>query len=115
MTSDQCKTVSEIYLKFIQSENIESWDELDNSLSKLEWLTSEELIIESKNLYDKHNESNVRCKLNHPKTQCMVPRIMDAVSAIIELYNDTKVLHPKNKYVLQYYLALDHTKFIVHD
>lgn len=113
MSKDQVQIVNEMYSRFIESEHEDSWDELDDALSHLDYLTNVELMNEVQILFDKHSDKNIRCKLNHPQSKCMAPKIMEAVLAIIQLYRETGVLHTKNKYICQYYLALTHTKFIL--
>jgi len=115
MTRDEQQIVSEVYSKFVQSEHLNSWDDLDDSLCLLESLTNVELANEAQVLFDTHSTGNVRCKLNHSPKLCMVPMLMEAVAAILKLWNETGMLHIKNKYVFQYYLALSHVKFIVLD
>lgn len=115
MTRDEQQTVSEVYSRFIQSEHLNSWDDLDDSLCLLEALTNVELANEVQILFDKHSAGNVRCKLNHSPRVCMAPKLMEAIFAILKLWNETGVLHAKNKYIFQYYLALTHVKFLISD
>lgn len=113
MSKDQASIVSQVYRRFLDSEQERIWDDLDNSLQQLEWLNDLELQKEAESLFVVHKTGNARCRLNHPAERCFVPTIIDAVKAILDLQKESKELHVRNKYILQYYLALTHTGFIV--
>lgn len=115
MSKDQVQIVNEMYSKFMESEHEDSWDDLDDALAHLDYLTNVEVMNETTILFDKHVNGNIRCKLNHPQSKCVAPKIAEAVLAIIQLYRETGVLHVKNRYICSYYLALTHTKFIIVD
>lgn len=114
MTPDQIKTVTEVYRKFADSDNDETeWTNIDEHMSSLEWLGDNQLTIEAEVKYNEQKKGTPRCPANHSHEHCFIPVVIDAVTAILDLYKETKQLHPKNKYILQYYLALSQDGFIV--
>jgi hypothetical protein len=115
LTSDQAKVITEVYRRFLDSEHQREWDDLDEQLEMSEWLNTEELTKEAEILMMNHKDAKPRCKLNHAEKDCFVPVIIEAVSHILSLYHETGYMSPRNKYVLQYYLALTGTGFIVLD
>jgi hypothetical protein len=106
ISSEQVKNITYIYDQFISSE-LKGWNELDNLLWALEWLDDSELYREAEVLYSYQKNKKMGCPYIHAEgTVCFVVRILEAVEAITDLYKETKNLHPKNKYILAYYLAL---------
>jgi hypothetical protein len=106
-------SIEKAYTRFLNSESDYEWDKLDDSLSQLEWLEDHELIKEAQLLYMQHSTGKVSCKLNHSDKHCFAPIIMDAVSQILKVYEQKGSLTAKHKYIIQYYLGLDHVGFIV--
>lgn len=115
MTQDQVKIVTRVYNKFFESETSSSWTEIDHYLSLLEFIDDDQLFRESDVLYSAHNRGIPTCDLNHPREECFIPIIMDAVKAILDLYKETNYLHKNNRYILQYYLALSQAQMILVD
>lgn len=114
MTKDQEEAVKTVFRKFSGDEEHRGWTEVDDDLSYLGYLTDEEIVIETEVQLNKHSEGKPRCTETHgPGSKCLVPVIIDAASAIVELYQQSKQIHSKNRYVLEYYLAFSHLGLIV--
>lgn len=114
MTPDQRSVVRKVYTHLLGHEN-RGWDELDDFVEYLDYLTNDELHRESDVLYSQHRGVAVKCQQKHKKEECFIPLLVDAVGAIIELYKETNHLPIKNKYILQYYLAMNQANMIVID
>lgn len=112
MTSEQSKMVSLVYRQFASSEEL-GWGELDENLCLLEYLDDDQLHREADVLLSKHQQGKPECRVKHEISACFVPKIIEAVSVILELYKETGNLHKNNRYVLQYYLALSQINHIV--
>lgn len=105
MTPEQVKTVQMVYHRFIDSET-DDWTNVDNVLESLESLSKEELVSESAIKYMKHSKGVFRCENDHEQEYCMAPFILESVGAILALYKETGNLHPRNAYILHYYLGM---------
>lgn len=114
MTQDQAKIVMAVYRKFAEQDeqNAEEWTPIDEYMEKLDWLNNGQLIIEAQVKYNEHKSGEPRCQYPHGKTECIVPIIVDAVMAILDLYKKTGNLHEKNRFILMYYLALSQANWI---
>lgn len=108
MSQDQAKTVSLVYRRLISIEEKEykKWSDIDESLSLLEYLDDKQTYREADSIYYKIKDKNPRCKMDHKASECFMPIFMEAVSAILKLYEKTESLHPKNKYILQNFIAM---------
>lgn len=111
MSKDQSDIVKLVYARFIESEE-DSWSDIDDNLEMWSWLSDKELITEAKVKIKTHSKGTFRCSQNHKQEHCMAPYILEAVEAIIGLYEKAKQLHEKNKYIILYYLALSELKLI---
>ena|SRR5579859_6158932 len=89
------------------------WDALDEYMQYLDYLDNDQLHREVDVAYCEHSKGLVRCEKDHPREECFMPMLYDAVGIILELFKETGQLHDKNKYILQYYLAMNHAKMIV--
>lgn len=106
LSPEQSKNIVHLFNKFLDSES-KGWSRIDDFLEMLEWLDDLELYRECDALYSIHKTKKMGCPYIHSEaTICFVNGILEAVEAIIELYKETGSLHPKNRYVLSYYLAL---------
>lgn len=105
MTPDQVEIVKLVYARFMESEE-EIWTELDENLEFFSYLTPEELISEAKIKYQIHSRDGIRCAQEHDVEFCFGPKVLEAVAAIISLYDDTKDLHVRNEYIISYYLVM---------
>jgi hypothetical protein len=115
MTKEQQQTVTQVYRKFYDSDSIdEGWTEIDEQMSMLEWLDDNQLVVEAAVLIQLQTQGQPRCDQNHPISECFVPTIIEAVGYILDLFGKSGNLHAKNKFILQYYLALSQIKFIVY-
>ena len=114
MTSDQKEVVKQVFQKFLDTDNAETeWTDVDEQMSMLEWIDDHQITIEAAVKIIEHSQGTPRCHHNHSLDECFVPLIIDAVKAILELYEETQNLHEKNRFILSYYLALSHVGFIV--
>jgi hypothetical protein len=111
MTQNEIKNVALVYNKLISREN-ESWDDLDDYLEMLEYMSNDEIYRESEVINTKHKGKNVGCDHDHQKEKCFIPVMVEVCESIMKFYLDKNELHPKNRYILQYYLALTHANFI---
>lgn len=115
MTDEQVKIIRAVYQRFRTSDNQETgWSDIDESMSMLTWLEDGQLTIEASLKIIEHSEGRPKCAQNHPIEDCFVPTIVEAVGIILDLYAKTGNLHSNNRFVLQYYLALSQTGFIIY-
>jgi hypothetical protein len=106
LTPEQSKNITYLYTKFLESE-VKTWTSLDSFLELLEFLDDDQIYRECEVLYSFHRVKNMGCPYDHGVgVTCFVPRVLEAVESILELYKDTGNLHPKNRYVLVTYLGL---------
>ena len=114
MTPEQRKVVTNAYNHLMEKES-RGWDGLDDCMDYLSYLDDDQLHREADVIYEQHANRQVRCKQDHPIEHCFIPMLVDATAAILELYKETNSLHPKNRYILQYYLAMQQVGMIVCD
>ncbi|MCX9024621.1 MAG: hypothetical protein OIN85_00830 [Candidatus Methanoperedens sp.] len=112
MSSDQKKVVIQTYNHLIENEK-RGWDDLDDYMEYLDYLDNAQLKREVDVIYANHRGQTVKCQQNHAKEKCFIPVLVEAVNAILELYKDKEDMHKKNRYILQYYLAMNHAKMIL--
>lgn len=116
MTDDQRKSVLRAYDHLLSKEKEkECWDGLDDCMWHLENLDDDQVHREADVIYCQHSHENARCKQEHPKEHCFIPLLVDAVGAILELYKETNNLHPKNRYILEYYLSMNQVELIIYE
>jgi hypothetical protein len=113
MTSDQAKSVAEVYRRFIDAEGIRGWTEVDDYLDALSWLDDDQLHREADVVFEIHKRGQVKCMADHDQSKCFVPRIVEVVGYILELYKETGNLHKNNRYILEYYLAYQQAGMII--
>lgn len=107
MTPDQVKTITAVLRKLSEYDTREmKWTDIDEAISMLSWISDEQLLKEAETQFTIHNTGSAKCSNTNPNHECFVPIILDAVQAIIDLNKTTKQLHCKNRYILEYYLAL---------
>lgn len=111
MTPDEIEIVKIVYQRFLESED-QIWTDVDSTLEMFEYLTDDEIIVESEVKIGKHAKNGIRCSLQHDRIDCFSPYILEAAEAIVKLYNNTNQLHPKNRYILSYYLAMSEVGLI---
>lgn len=114
MTPEQRKVVTQAYNHLLEKE-ARGWDGLDDCMDCLEYLDDDQLHREADVIHAQHTLGKVRCQQNHPIEHCFIPMLVDAASAILELYKETSSMHPKNRYILQYYLAMQQVGMIICD
>lgn len=111
MTKEESEAVKIVYNRLIDSEE-ENWSHIDDNLELCSYLSDSELIAECSIKYLSHSQGVFRCSQDHPIEFCMAPRFLHAVETILTLYCQTQQLHPKNKYILEYYLTMSEMKMI---
>ena len=111
MTVEEAQVVKMVYSRFIGTET-EEWSEIDDALEMMSWLKPKELVEESRLKYKEHSKGIFRCTQDHSIEHCLAPYILESVDAILALYDKTHELHPKNAYILTYYLSLSELKMI---
>lgn len=107
LAPEDAKVVRMVYNRFLENE-VEGWTTIDDILEILEYLTDEELIIQVKVRMEEHKKG-IRCKKEHEQSNCFAPFVYQAVESILTLED----LHPKNAYVLSYYLAMSEMGLIL--
>lgn len=114
MTKDQQDTVTKVYRRFYESDLADAeWTDIDEQMTMLEWLDDNQLATESRVKFNEHVNGKPRCMQDHTGSECFVPTIIEATSAILDLYESTSNLHEKNRFILRYYLALSQVGFIL--
>ncbi len=110
MSRDESQIVKLVYNRFIESEE-EIWTDLDDNLEMTGLMTNEELVKAAKTEANGHS-SGIRCKQDHGQHNCMAPLILESVNYILDLYGKTRELHPKNRYILEFYLSMSALRMI---
>lgn len=117
MSKDEQRVVSQVYARFhdLDSKTTNRWTRIDELMCLLQDLSNEQIIIESAVQCQTHKtKGQPRCKTDHPIDQCFVPTVIEGVEAILKLYTEnTDNLHPKNRFILSYYLVLSHLGYII--
>ena len=114
MDEHQQEVVKKVFKKFQDSDgNEKEWTELDEKMWMLDWLADGELAVEATVKLQEHKYGDPRCEADHPREKCFVPTIMEAISAILDLYAKTGFLPKNNRFVLMYYLMLSHLGMII--
>ena len=112
MTKEQVKITSQVYNHLMENEK-RGWDDLDDYLSYLEYLDNDQVHREADVVYCQQQGQDLRCHSEHPVEQCLIPIMVESVGAIIELFKETGNLHEKNRYILEYYLAMSQCGMIL--
>lgn len=112
ISREQRKVVVQVYLHLLENEK-RGWDGLDDYMEYLEYLDSDQLHREADVIYSYHKGHNVRCHQEHSKDKCLVPLLVESVGAILELYKETNNLHEKNRYIIEYYLAMNQAGMVL--
>lgn len=113
MTAEQRDTVVQVYKHLLNNES-RGWDGLDDYIDFLEYLDNDQLYREADALYSsKHKDKKVKCKEIHDPSECFIPLLVNAARYIIEWYKEQGSLHNINKYILQYYLAINQSDMIL--
>jgi hypothetical protein len=119
ITTEQATVVREVFNRFHQGDvSVGQWTDLDECMIYLSWLPDHQLVVETQVIMEGHMNANARCLLNHSQKECFIPTVLDAVSFIIDDWNEIKEekrLAKKARYVLEYYLALTQTGEIITD
>ncbi len=113
ISKDQAQNISHLFSRFMESE-LKGWTDLDNFLELLSYLDDDQLYREAEVLYSFHKNQNMGCPYVHEEgSTCFVPKILEAVEAITELYQEVGNLLPKHRYILEYYLGLAQDGMII--
>ena len=101
-----------VYEKLLKRE-LSGWDELDNFLESLEYLTDDELYRECNVAYINHEGQEIVCDYEHnPNEKCFMPILVGVAGTLIDFYQNGLTMDAKDKYILQYYLGLTEAKYI---
>mgnify|MGYP001546451739 CR=1 FL=1 len=111
MTKEERDVVKTVYTRFLESEE-ERWTEIDDNLEFVDYLSDAELIKECLVKYTRHFGGVFRCIQDHSQENCFAPYILEAVEAILKLFEETEDLHENNRYILTYYLVMSELKMI---
>lgn len=115
MTKDQQDTVTKVYRQFVDSDTQDrQWTTLDTYMEALSWLNERQVAIEAAVMVQLHASGQPRCTRDHPIEHCFVPTIIDAVVHVLNLFSETGNLHQKNRFILEYYLAISQDGFILY-
>lgn len=113
MTPEQIQIIDQVYQRFMDSENERPvWNPIDETMYKLQWIDVDQLTREAQIVLLEHANGKIQCNMSHTNSACFAPKIVAAAAAILQLYLTSGELSSNNKYVLQYYLALNHLKII---
>lgn len=112
MSEVQVKVVVRAYNHLLENEK-RGWDGLDDYMDYLEYLDDDQCHREADVIYEQHVRREARCAQDHPVEKCFIPVLLEAVGAILELYKETNNLHIKNRYILEYYLAMQQAGMII--
>jgi hypothetical protein len=107
MNQEQVRVVAQVYRQFLSSEDSRGWEAIDDYLDTLGYIDDDQIIREAEVVLTYHRKGKVRCEKDHPEAECFAPKVVEAVQAIVELYKEGGQLHRNNRYVLEYYLAVD--------
>lgn len=112
MTQEETQVVRVVYDRFLDSESLE-WGDLDENLEFFGWLSDKELVNEAKVKHINHSRGKIfRCTSSHSQEDCFAPFILEAATHIIKLWDKTRILHDKNRYVLLYYVSMSEMSLI---
>lgn len=113
MTQEQSQIIDLVYQRFLDSENERPvWNPIDETMYKLQWIDVDQIAREARIIYAEHLGGKIKCNMQHVNSACFAPKIVQAASIILNIYESTGQLNDSNKYILQYYLALHHLKII---
>jgi len=106
MNREEAQVIKVVYERFIDSESLE-WADIDCNLEFFDWLYDKELIDEAKIKQIKHSQGKTfRCTSNHSQEDCFAPFIFEAVTYILNLWDRTRILEEKHRYILLYYVSM---------
>jgi len=114
MTQEQVNITNYIYNHFNNADLQESkWTVIDEYMSYLDYLEDNQVVIEAEVKLEEHLSGSPKCKDHDRKHNCLVPKIIEAVKILINNNKNKKKLQSKDRFTLQYYLAISQAKFIV--
>lgn len=112
---EQAKVLRRVLAQFKINDEILEWTEFDTNMELLTWLTDDELCREAAIKFETHMRRDARCTKNHPRDQCFIPIILDAVAIILDHHEEAGNLIKHTRYMLEFYLSLTQTGEIVTD
>jgi hypothetical protein len=119
MTKEQAEAVKMVYARFFESEECHltdtrcGWNEIDDNLEFVGFLNDKEMVAEAHVKYLSHSKNGIfKCYQTHAQEYCLAPHLLEAVGGIISLFEKTGELHIRNRYVLNYYIAMSEMKMI---
>lgn len=116
MIQKETEIVNFIYKSFYDTDLKEQkWSVIDEYMSYLDYLNDQEILVESEIKLKEHLSGDPRCPFEeeHKKHKCIVPSIIEAVKILIDSNNGLKKIDIKDRFVLQYYLAISQAKYII--
>lgn len=111
MNEDQTKVVRNVYGRFIDSEDL-NWTIIDDNIHFLDYMLDKDLMKEAAVKFHTHSHGIFRCQADHEQQYCFAPHILEAVGYIVDLYKETGELHEKNRYIVEYYMAMSEAGMI---
>lgn len=114
MTKDEIEIIKSVYDRFLLCDGDDYWSSLDEMMEYFEFLDDNEIINEASMRILLHRRDGIKCANDHNIEDCFAPTILDAVEAIVQLYDESKTLDNKNRYVLSYYMTLCELKLILY-
>lgn len=111
MSKEEAEIVKMVYNRFIGNES-ETWSGLDDNMELFSWLSDGECINESKMKFFYDSVGTFRCTKEHEQEKCFAPYVLEAVEAILRLWDVSGELHQKNRYILDYYLVMSELRII---
>jgi len=102
----EIKNIVFVYDQLMKSE-VTGWAIVDDLLELIEWLDDNQLYRECEILFSHQKKLKMGSPFqDDPKCTIFVNHLLEAVTSILGLYEETNDLHPKNRYIISYYLAL---------
>lgn len=114
LTQVQIENIDLVLKRFEYLEKKPVWDSVDNCMVYLDSIDNNQLNCEADLVLEKHNLGNPRCRSDHPIEKCLVPRIIKAVDSIIAEHLYSGTLSKDHRYILMYYIALNHAGDILY-
>lgn len=113
MLEQDAEIINSVYKRFIDSEEERTtWNGIDESMYRLQWIDNDQLIRETKIALAEHQKGTIKCNIKHTNSVCFAPKIVRAAAVISDICEQLGEVSDSNKYILQYYLALHHLKII---
>ncbi len=113
MNTQEVRNITNVFNKFLLTENNPKWEPFDDNMSYLEYLEDSELVSEAHVMLIKHSQGSWGCGAVHEN--CPISNVLEAVESILELQKTAEKLHVNNRYILEFYLTMSQMGEIVPD